>query len=73
MSGNTAEWVKDWYSDYPADQVTNPEGPITGELKVIRGGSYLRSFAEVRVTVRQADSPTTTSGEVGFRTAYTEQ
>jgi formylglycine-generating enzyme required for sulfatase activity len=71
MSGNAAEWVKDWISEYPSNQVTNPEGPVAGELKVIRGGSYLRSASEVRVTARQADTPTATSGEVGFRTAYT--
>lgn len=73
LSGNAAEWVKDWYDTYPANQVTNPEGPITGELKVIRGGSYLRSFSDVRVVARQADDPTAASGEVGFRTAYTAQ
>ena len=71
MSGNAAEWVKDWFDDYPANQVTNPEGPVTGEVKVIRGGSYLRSFSEVRVTTRQGDDPTGTSVEIGFRTAYT--
>ena len=73
MSGNAAEWVKDWFDDYPANQVTNPEGPVTGEVKVIRGGSYLRSFSEVRVTTRQGDDPTGTSVEIGFRTAYTAQ
>jgi formylglycine-generating enzyme required for sulfatase activity len=72
QSGNAAEWVKDWLSEYPAGQVTNPEGPVTGTMKVIRGGSYIRSFSDVRVVARRADEPTATSSEVGFRTAYTE-
>lgn len=72
MSGNASEWVKDWLDEYPSNQVTDPEGPISGTKKVIRGGSYLRSFSDVRVIARRADDPTATSSEVGFRTAYTE-
>jgi formylglycine-generating enzyme required for sulfatase activity len=40
MSGNVNEWCNDWYGDYPNETVKNPQGPATGNLKVIRGGNY---------------------------------
>ncbi|MHC4526409.1 MAG: SUMF1/EgtB/PvdO family nonheme iron enzyme, partial [Planctomycetota bacterium] len=35
MSGR--EWADDWHGLYPHDDVTDPEGPVKGVLKVIRG------------------------------------
>ena len=32
------EWCKDWYGKYNAENQINPQGPSTGELKVLRGG-----------------------------------
>lgn len=43
MSGNVSEWCSDWYGDYPTETVKNPQGPATGELRVIRGGNYFSS------------------------------
>jgi formylglycine-generating enzyme required for sulfatase activity len=41
MNGNVWEWVSDFYSDqYPSDAVTNPTGPVSGDLRVRRGGSW---------------------------------
>lgn len=71
LSGNAKEWVKDWYGPYSAGQESNPAGPIFGEKRVIRGGSYLTTFAGVRVTAREAEDPNITSDQIGFRTAYT--
>lgn len=71
MSGNAKEWVRDWYGPYSETTQTNPEGPLTGDLRVIRGGSYLQSAPGVRVIGREAADPTTISGQIGFRTAYT--
>ncbi len=72
LSGNAAEWVKDWYGPYPSLAQINPEGPVTGELRVIRGGSFLASPRGVRVTARTADTPGLSSDQIGFRTAYTK-
>jgi formylglycine-generating enzyme required for sulfatase activity len=42
MMGNASEWVSDWYSGtyYTTSPYLNPPGPLTGEWKVTRGGSY---------------------------------
>jgi formylglycine-generating enzyme required for sulfatase activity len=76
QAGNAKEWIKDWYGPYPIpgnenDIFNNPEGPLLGSLRVIRGGSYLSTTAGLRVTGREAGLPETTSEQIGFRTAYT--
>ncbi len=43
MSGNVSEWCSDWYGDYPNETVKNPQGPATGDLRVIRGGNFISS------------------------------
>lgn len=43
MSGNVSEWCSDWYDSYPNETVKNPQGPASGELRVIRGGNYFSS------------------------------
>ncbi|HOH23177.1 MAG TPA: SUMF1/EgtB/PvdO family nonheme iron enzyme [Bacteroidales bacterium] len=43
MSGNVAEWCSDWYSDsyYQTDTFfVNPQGPESGDTKIVRGGNW---------------------------------
>jgi len=73
VCGNAQEWTKDWYAPYPErDELLNPEGPISGSRRVLRGGSYILSATGVRVTSREAGNPDQPSDVVGFRTAYTK-
>jgi formylglycine-generating enzyme required for sulfatase activity len=46
MAGNVREWVADWYNAlyYKKSPQQNPLGPDTGEMRVLRGGSFLDNF-----------------------------
>lgn len=46
MHGNVWEWCGDWYGEYETGTVTNPQGPATGVVRVLRGGCW-ELFREV--------------------------
>jgi formylglycine-generating enzyme required for sulfatase activity len=75
MAGNAAEWVVDWYdpAGYNPGELVNPTGPVEGELKVARGGSWKNPFAGVRTTNRSANYPEVFSSGVGFRCGYDQK
>ena len=65
--GNVAEWVADWYGDYPGGSVTDPSGPASGSYRVFRGGSYLSNFSNCRAPRRGGEPPGASRRDVGFR------
>jgi formylglycine-generating enzyme required for sulfatase activity len=70
MSGNVWEWIRDWYgSDYYSqpDNSVNPTGPLSGTLNVMRGGSWLDYWYELRVANRGTIEPTAELDILGFR------
>jgi len=73
MAGNVMEWVSDWYDpdyyEYATD--TNPLGPLDGEFKAVRGGSWLSSEDQVGVAGRGSYDPTVRRAHLGFRCALT--
>lgn len=73
MSGNVAEWVFDWYQDnfYEQSPDTDPIGPISGSLRVIRGGSFESRGGDLTATARTSTGPDTHLVTVGFRCAFT--
>ena len=69
MSGNVLEWCSDWYvSRYDKSDTDNPQGPVDGSDRVVRGGSWLSIDRICRVSYRNYDFP----GDryyLGFRVA----
>jgi formylglycine-generating enzyme required for sulfatase activity len=69
MYGNVYEWCEDWYDDaYPGGSVTDPHGPATGSLRLVRGASchgiYPRDF---RSACRNICNPSQALINLGFR------
>jgi formylglycine-generating enzyme required for sulfatase activity len=74
MLGNVWEWTADRYARdyYSVTAVTNPVGPNAGNFRVLRGGSWLRSASEVRVSDRYPVRPDSPDHGIGFRCAADE-
>ena len=72
MAGNVKEWVDDWYDrEYYNEQseYANPRGPIGGEFKVIRGGSWRDMKGFIYSTFRNSGNPKSRMDDYGFRCA----
>ena len=69
MSGNVWEWCEDWLGNYTSSAATNPHGPSSGDVKVMRGGAYSRGESFSRVAYRNAYSPGSRGSDIGFRLA----
>jgi formylglycine-generating enzyme required for sulfatase activity len=66
MHGNVWEWCSDWYGTYPGT-VTDPTGPVSGSVRVFRGGSWVNSAQGCRSARRGNGNPTLRGDGLGFR------
>ena len=73
MSGNAEEWVHDWVDfDYyiKTEGASNPQGPTSGRMRVIKGGSYgTASEYNIRIATRLYGTPSAKSELQGVRCA----
>ncbi|MBN2056809.1 formylglycine-generating enzyme family protein [bacterium] len=71
MHGNVWEWCWDWDAPYPSDPVTDPFGPDSGTLRILRGGAYDCSAQSCRSAGRYSSWPAFRNCYTGFRPVRT--
>jgi formylglycine-generating enzyme required for sulfatase activity len=70
MHGNVCEWCMDFFSEFSSERVRNPRGPLSGKLKIARGGDW-SSFADVIYSAsRYFSFPDEKSQCLGFRLVF---
>jgi formylglycine-generating enzyme required for sulfatase activity len=67
MHGNVFEWCQDWLGEYPSGDVTDPAGPSTGSLRVLRSGGFLNPDWACRSASRAWRKPSDRIVGIGFR------
>ena len=67
MAGNVAEWCEDWDGAYDKGDQSDPTGPATGVLRVVRGGSWIEHPWALRTATRLRGRPESWVSTSGFR------
>jgi len=70
-AGNVMEWVEDWYAERYFEEAPekNPKSPENGVFRVLRGGGYATTGADIRITSRSKMVPDFRDETIGFRCA----
>lgn len=69
MSGNVSEWVADWFGAYGPEAASNPAGPPSGDVKMVKGCSWFFPPAYCRGSARASVRPEIRFDYLGFRCA----
>ena len=67
MYGNVWEWCKDRYGPYAADPVRDPQGPRSGNSRILRGGCWGDLPGVTHSAYRVRDGPKNRDSVVGLR------
>ncbi len=67
MHGNIDEWCSDWFEDHTGGAVTDPTGPASGSLRVLRGGSWKSNAGSASSANRDRLAPSFRDDWLGFR------
>src|ERR1035437_8090607 len=68
MAGNALEWCWDWYGEpYGQPTTTNPTGPATGVVRVVRGGAWANYAHNARCASHGGGTPSYAATGYGFR------
>ena len=73
LSGNIQEWCADRFGTYSARGQRNPVGPLKGNYRVHRGGSWNEDEEAARLSYRLFNAPTSRQASLGFRVAASMQ
>jgi formylglycine-generating enzyme required for sulfatase activity len=75
MSGNVWEWVWDRYDEeyYESSPKDNPKGSLSGNNRIVRGGSWYWDALSLRTTYRYDIESSDSFKGLGFRIALSAQ
>ena len=66
MYDNVREWCRDWHGSYSDTTEVDPEGPNSGDERVVRG-DYSRNIISYRCAKRFCYPPDNPNHKIGFR------